>query len=80
MSFAIRIRVRAPIADIKKRTEELNRRIDEHLQRIIDKAPERVEAAAIDQKLKEVENKITIVQQQTLGLRQAINPSKPEEI
>ena len=69
-----------PTVDIKKRTEELNRRIEEHLQRIIEKAPERVEAAAIDQKLKDLENKITIVQQQTLGLRQAINPSKPEEI
>lgn len=29
---------------------------------------------------KDLENKITIAQQQTLGLRQAINPSKPEEI
>ena len=62
-------------------TEELKEaatKINELLEQKIAEAPQRVESASIEQKFKNLEERISSVQQQTVGLRQAINPSSQE--
>ena len=61
---------------IEKMTNELAKLLNEK----IAEAPKSVEIASLDQKFKNLEDKITAVKEQTVGLREAINPSKPEEI
>jgi len=60
--------------------ERITNEINELLKQKIAEAPKSIEIASLDQRFKNIDDKITAVKEQTVGLRQAINPSKPEEI
>lgn len=68
------------LVESQYRIEKLRDEINQLLKQQIAEVPKSIELASIEQKFKKIEGKIKDVEQQTLGLRQAINPSKPEEI
>ncbi|HJP18099.1 MAG: hypothetical protein CMD96_06315 [Gammaproteobacteria bacterium] len=62
------------------RAEKLQMELEKFLNKKIAEAPQKLEGASLNEKFSKLESKITAIEQQTIGLRQAINPSKPEEI
>lgn len=64
--------------------ELLQKQLDSEMKKLLNnklaEIPKSVELASLDQKFKNIDDKIAEVKEQTIGLRQAINPLKPEEI
>ena len=61
--------------------KKLQANIDEIVSKKISEAPRiSVDAASLDARFKDIDKKITSVGEQTLAVRQAINPLKPDEV
>lgn len=60
--------------------EKMQAQLEDAINARLAQAPQNIEYAALEQRFVDLEAKINAANEQSLGLRQAINPSKPEEI
>jgi hypothetical protein len=65
---------------VERDSKEVERLVHQHVKAALAKVPTTLESAAVEQKVKDLDQRISTVQDQTLGLRQAINPTKPDEV
>ena len=76
----IEFAVKNEVVESRYQINELKDELNQLLAKQLAEAPKSIEIAALDERFKNIEDKIENVKQQTTGLRQAINPTKPEEI
>ncbi|MDI5891806.1 hypothetical protein [Halomonas rhizosphaerae] len=62
------------------RTEKLQQQIEKLVQKSVAELPLEASASVVEVRLKKIDERIEAVSDQTLALRQAINPVKPDDI